>query len=77
MALLIPILIVIFENNIGHFLEMIKIDMIFPIKYIQIFREVTSNATKEIIMAITYIVITTIILNILSITGIKKIKIRS
>lgn len=77
MALLIPILIVIFENNIGHFLEMIKIDMIFPIKYIQIFREVTSNTTKEIIMAITYIVITTIILNILSITGIKKIKIRS
>ena len=50
-ALIIPILVVLFEKNIGDLLKIMKIDSIFPIKYLQIVNEVTANTTKEIIIA--------------------------
>lgn len=76
-ALIIPILVVLFEKNIGDLLKIMKIDSIFPIKYLQIVNEVTANTTKEIIIAISYIIVTAIILSILSVIGVKKIKIRN
>ena len=76
-ALIIPILVVLFEKNIGDLLKIMKIDSIFPIKYLQIVNEVTANTAKEIIIAVSYIIVTTIILSILSVIGVKKIKIRN